>query len=396
MKIADVIKYEGEHGTLVWKSPAEDFNTMSQLIVHESQNAVLFKDGQALDLFGAGRHTLKTANIPLLGKLVNLPFDGVSPFHCEIYYINRVVSLDVLWGTREPIDVIDPQFQLPLKIGASGSLGIRVSEPRKLLLKIVGTEACLGTNQFVSYFKNLVSMKVKRHIAELIRTFGYFAAAEHLEELSDSVKQCLSEDLNEYGVELVNFYVSTVGVGEKDLDALKRVRERKLEYNELGYNWADERIAEVTLAYASNPGSANNIAGMAAQMPLAFTFGNMIAKRSAPMLEEIGAGFSQQPRVFTSDKQEKSEATSPTGSTNGKWRPPFTRKDTSMRDENLSTRDSATPNVEKRCTQCGRELSDGVRFCPHCGTKQQSSCPQCGKSVEEEAFFCSSCGMKVR
>ena len=89
MAILSVIKHEGPNNLLVWKAPHEDFNTKSQLIVHESQEAVFFKNGQALDTFGPGRHTLDTQNIPLLRKLINLPFGGESPFHCEVYFINK-------------------------------------------------------------------------------------------------------------------------------------------------------------------------------------------------------------------------------------------------------------------------------------------------------------------
>ena len=138
MKIADVIKFENNDGAMVYRHPAEDFNTLSQLIVHETQEAILFRDGQALDLFKAGRHTLSTQNIPLLGKLVNLPFNGVSPFHCEVYFINRSVTLDLNWGVGN-IDAIEPEFGLKITLGASGSFGFRVADSRKLLLELVGT-----------------------------------------------------------------------------------------------------------------------------------------------------------------------------------------------------------------------------------------------------------------
>lgn len=88
-KIAAVIKYEGDNSTFVWKHPCEDFNTSTQLIVHESQEAVFFLNGQALDLFGPGRHTLETQNIPLLRHLINIPTDGETAFHCEVYFINK-------------------------------------------------------------------------------------------------------------------------------------------------------------------------------------------------------------------------------------------------------------------------------------------------------------------
>lgn len=82
LDIAKIIKYEGPNDVLVWKHPIEDFNTTSQLIVHESQEAILFKNGQALDLFGPGKYTLTTENIPLLRRLINIPTNGETAFHC--------------------------------------------------------------------------------------------------------------------------------------------------------------------------------------------------------------------------------------------------------------------------------------------------------------------------
>lgn len=124
MKVFDVIKYEGTNDVFVWKFPGEDFNTLSQLIVHESQEAVFFKDGKALDLFGAGRYTLHTQNIPLIRRMINLPFNGESPFHCEVYFINRAVSLDVNWGTESAIPIQDPLYKIILPVRANGQFGV--------------------------------------------------------------------------------------------------------------------------------------------------------------------------------------------------------------------------------------------------------------------------------
>ena len=135
MAILSVIQYEGPNDVLVWKAPQEDFNTKSQLIVHESQEAIFFKDGQALDLFGAGRHTLNTQNIPLLGKLINLPFGGESPFHCEVFFINKAHSMDVRWGTGNRIPIQDPVYGVILPIGANGQFAVQVEDSRKLLVK---------------------------------------------------------------------------------------------------------------------------------------------------------------------------------------------------------------------------------------------------------------------
>ena len=98
-KIVDVIKYEGDNSTFVWKHPCEDFNTNTQLIVHESQEAIFFMNGLALDLFGSGRYTLETQNIPLVRNFINLPTDGVSAFHCEVYFVNKTEQMALRWGT---------------------------------------------------------------------------------------------------------------------------------------------------------------------------------------------------------------------------------------------------------------------------------------------------------
>ena len=95
--IADVIKYEGDNSTFVWKHPCEDFNSLTQLIVHESQEAIFFMNGQALDTFGPGRYTLETQNIPKIGGLLNITGDE-KPFHCEVYFINKTVQMAVKWA----------------------------------------------------------------------------------------------------------------------------------------------------------------------------------------------------------------------------------------------------------------------------------------------------------
>lgn len=94
-QIAQIIKYEGDNSTFVWKHPNEDFNSLTELIVHESQEAVFFMNGQALDLFGPGRYTLETQNIPKLGKLLNRATGDQTPFHCEVYFINKTVQMSL-------------------------------------------------------------------------------------------------------------------------------------------------------------------------------------------------------------------------------------------------------------------------------------------------------------
>lgn len=110
MALFDVIKYNGGPDVLAWKYPSEELGTWSQLIVNESQEAVLVKGGQVFDVFGPGRHTLSTANIPLLRHVINLPFGGRSPFTAEVWYINRAYNLGVLWGPLPLSSFRTPNF----------------------------------------------------------------------------------------------------------------------------------------------------------------------------------------------------------------------------------------------------------------------------------------------
>lgn len=142
--ILEVIKYEGPQDVFVWRHPAEDFNTKSQLTVAASQEAIFFRDGQALDTFPAGRYTLETQNIPMLRRVIGLATGGVSPFHCQVYFINKAVSMGIDWGTDSPIDMIDPGYRLPVKVRAYGRMSLRVQDGRKLLIKLVGN----GTGKY--------------------------------------------------------------------------------------------------------------------------------------------------------------------------------------------------------------------------------------------------------
>lgn len=220
MAIIDVINYEGPNNVLVWKHDAEDFSTLSQLIVHESQEALFFKDGEALDLLGPGRHTLHTQNIPILGKLINLPFGGETPFHCEIYYINKTEEMAIRWGTDRRVAFVDNSLEppLPLSIGAAGEMTIRVKDSRKLVVKLVGTEAALGQDRFMSYMRSIINMAVKPVLARVMQSgeFSIFDIDAHMDELAAVLHKQLIPEFDDYGIELRRFMILNIAKPEDD------------------------------------------------------------------------------------------------------------------------------------------------------------------------------------
>ena len=168
-QIADIIKYEGDNTTFIWKHPCEDFNSLTQLVVHETQEAIFFMNGQALDLFGPGHYTLETQNLPGVGKILNRTTDDKTPFHCEVYFINKAEQMSIKWGTDSKVQYMDPVFNFPVSLGASGDMSLRVENSRKVLLKLVGTEAFLTQARLVSFFRILLMSYVKSYIAQIIK-----------------------------------------------------------------------------------------------------------------------------------------------------------------------------------------------------------------------------------
>ena len=211
-QIADIIKYEGDNSTFIWKHPSEDFNSLTQLIVHESQEAVFFMNGQALDLFGPGRYTLETQNIPKLGKLLNRTTGGETPFHCEVYFINKTEQMSIKWGTDSKVQYIEPTYGFPLSIGASGEMSLRAEDSRKLLLKLVGTESYLGREKLTQYFRAILMTRVKTYIAQVMKAnaINIFEIDENLTSFSDSIKNLLISDFEDYGVALEKFFVTNI------------------------------------------------------------------------------------------------------------------------------------------------------------------------------------------
>ena len=229
--IFQIVKYEGDNSTFIWKSPIEDFNTGTQLIVHESQEAVFFMNGQALDLFGPGRHTLETQNIPLVRSFLNKPTDDQTPFHCKVYYINKTEQMSIKWGTDSQVQYLEPTYKFPLKIGASGEMSLRVEDSRKLLVKLVGTEQSLGQAGVTQMFRVFLMARVKPYLAETMQKseFGIFEIDSYMDELSEALHKKLMPDFKDYGLSLERFFITTIVKpdGDKAYESFKDLWVRK-------------------------------------------------------------------------------------------------------------------------------------------------------------------------
>ena len=231
--LASIIKYEGDSETIVWKHPIEDFNLGSQLIVHESQEAVFFKDGQALDVFGSGRYALETQQLPLLESLYHLPTDTEGTFHSEVYFVNMATQMGIKWGTDSKVRMFDPATGMHIEIGASGEFNVRVANSKKLLLRIVGTTGSLNQAQLLGegskkgVFRSMVMTQVKSCLAQAIKESGIniLEIDARLMDLSNIVGAKIAPELDKYGLELTEFYINRIVTPDDDPN-FKRLKQQ--------------------------------------------------------------------------------------------------------------------------------------------------------------------------
>ena len=225
--LVSVIKYEGGNDVFVWKHPIEDFNIGSQLIVHESQEAVFLRDGEIVDVLGPGRHTLVTANIPFLERILKLGTAGKEIFHAEIYFVNMSTQMGVKWGTDSRVRMFDPASGIHIELGACGNFNIRVSDSKTLIRKIVGTSGELsqselmggyGTNAMVGKFRALVMNKAKASLARTIKEqdVNILEVDSYLDLLSEKMAVTINENLQEYGLVMPEFYITRIDTPDDD------------------------------------------------------------------------------------------------------------------------------------------------------------------------------------
>ena len=419
--LASIIKYEGDNETLVWKHPIEDFNFGSQLIVHESQEAIFFRDGQALDLFGAGRYTLQTQQLPLLEKLYKLPTDTEGTFHSEVYFVNLATQMGIKWGTDSKVRLFDPASGLHIELGASGEFNIRVTDSRKLLLKVVGTTGGLGQEQLLGigngkgFFRSMVMTQVKSYLAQTIKenAINILEIDEHLMALSGALRERINAALDEYGLTMPEFYVSRIVTPDDDPN-FRRMKEqhaeqyllvrqeniRKAEAEAAAGRKAVEaqtaahlkiigaqgdaealKIQKQAEAEANAAGALGDLAGLGVSLGAMGSVIGMTKDALNPM---------------TQDAAQMGAAVGAAGT--GGWDCP------ACGHKNITTNfcpDCGGKKPEAKtgwdCAQCGTKNIQS-RFCPNCGAKKPEEpkgwiCPDCG-TKDITTNFCPNCGTK--
>lgn len=350
MAVVDRIKYDGPPNILVWKYPKDNIIMGGRLIVNESQEALFFKGGQALDLFGPGTYTLSTKNLLLLQKLVNLPFGGNTPFTAEIFFINRTARLDYKWGTRSPIPIEDPKYKALISVGCFGQFGLRISDSRVFITQIVGTMPTWDGNAVLEYFRGVILTNLKDTVAKFLveKNISVSSITAHIDDISQLVEKRVHSEFAKYGLELLKFFISSITIPDEELKRIQKGAFERLEIEQLGEaNYQMKRGLDVMETAAGNPGAPGTL--------MAGGIGLGIGAQMASSLGQMTQKTAQQ-------------ATQP-----------------AQQDGTQS---------ESLCPQCQAKIPTDSKFCNHCGAKidEAAYCSSCGAKVSADSKFCGQCG----
>jgi membrane protease subunit (stomatin/prohibitin family) len=357
MAILDLIEYpDARQDELVHRVPQHgsgEFRLGSQCVVRESQRAVFFRDGKALDVLGPGRHTLSTANIPLLTGLIGLPFGSKSPFRAEVVYVNIREFIDMKWGTVQPVLYRDSEFGM-IRIRAFGTYSMRVKDPQSFVNQVVGTRGTYSTSQIEDFLRSIVITEFNDMLGNTMTSILDIQAMTR--DIATAAQHALSDDFDRLGLELLTFQILAITPPE---EVQKRIDERSSmgalgDMNTYMQFQTAQAIGNMGEGGGSGGGGGNLTegAGLGAGLGMGMAMGEA-------MRESMRGGQSQQQQPT----QQQGGGTAATAET-------------------------------KFCSECGQPLAPGAKFCSNCGAKTASTntCPQCGAENTPGAKFCQECG----
>ena len=326
----------------------------------------------------------------MLRRFINIPTDGKTPFHCEVYFINKTEQMAIRWGTDSKVQYVEPTYGFPLAIGANGEMALAVGDSRNLLINLVGTEAMLDRQHLVGYFRSLLMTRVKTYLAQAMRNnaISIFEIDERLEEFSKGIHEKLKPDFAEYGIDLRKFFVTGIVKpdGSEQYEKFKELHFRqyadiaeaklKQQVGIIEQQTAAQRMVIQSQAMATK----RQQEGYTYQQERGFDVAEQVAQNEAVgQFTNMGVGLGTMAGVGGAVGGVVGSAIG--GAISGMDNQP------------------APPPVAAAkcfCDNCGAELEVGTLFCDKCGTKHEApslnKCPQCGFEFTRPGKFCPRCG----
>lgn len=275
-------------GLLVEKFPSTDLRLGSQLVVHPGQTAIFVKGGAICDEFESGTYTLSTDNIPILNKLINIPFGGNSPFQAEVWFVNKLSILDSKWGTATPLQIEDPKYEVIVPVRAYGQYGFRISESRKIIETLVGNRSAFSSGNLGVYFRGKILSQLTNIISDkLVRDgISILNINSHLSDISQYAQERLSDYFTTFGLTLQTFDIISISVNETD-PSFVRLKEAKDLAARLKITGRDvyqmERSFDILEGAANNEGMAGGLMGAGLGMGAGMAVGGQMSTIASQM-----------------------------------------------------------------------------------------------------------------
>lgn len=307
---ADVIKNSASGELLIWRQPEEDFNTNSTLIVMPGEEALFIKGGIIEQTFDNGTYKLTTENYPFISRLRNAFTGGVSTFNAVVYFVRKVHSMEILWGTSSPIQVRDKLLGIATKLRARGAYKIQINNPQKFLTKLLGNNIpFIEQQEFIdSYFANEFQVKIKSIITRALNEtqIELLGIEARLDEFSEMVEPFLGDVFDDYGVKMIKFSIAAIDIDDDELrrrydeigmDAITKLRNAQADkgvMGVLGDDWGRQQSANILSALAVNPGSGG-VAAAGAGVGMGMAAGNVFAGMAQQMFSPMQPQTPPQP-----------------------------------------------------------------------------------------------------
>ncbi len=340
----------------------------AQLTVRESQAAVMFYQGHAGDAFGAGRHTLRTANIPILTKILSTPWGMTSPLRAEVYFVNMKVFTNLKWGTRDPVAFKDSELGL-VRLRAFGAFNIQVVQPVLFINSLVGTIGTYTTAEIEDYLKDVIISRFNDHLGENLDSLLNLPG--RYDEISEGLRKRLHEDFTRFGLHLQNLYITSITPPPEVQEAIDD-RSRLAVLQDL------DGLVKMKAAMAMERAAES---GGAAGTGIGMGMGLVIPAIFADTFKPRGGGSSGV--ASTAQEIECPDCHNPI--------PPESRFCPLCGHQIV---------VLRQCANCGKNLAPNAKFCSRCGHPADEKpapklCSKCGAENLPSATFCNQCGEKL-